>query len=1161
MMTIKLRQISGYKVRWRFFPIVLCLFFSLPQFIQAQCSSISGRVFTDFDEDGSFDGLPSETGIPNVKVYAYDDSNTAVDSSLTASDGTYTLAALPATANYRIEFVSLPDGYFPYAADATTAATTKGSTTVIVGASGCTADLGAYLKYDYCQDNPRLYTNCYVNGYYSTNGTLPVIVSWDYNESNSASPTTVIEEATNIQMAATNGIAYHRSNNSLLAAAFLKRHASFGVGGTGAIYRKDLTAGTTSTWFDFNSVIGANTAGVDPHPNSTDFDCDAATFPLVGKGSLGDIDISYDEDTLYAINLADRKLYKIDITDFPATPVIGDIHSVDIPVLTTSSGNHVEGISDPDPANNMRPFALKYHNDKVYIGVTYTGESNGSGGVGSTDDLYAYVYEYSPSDNSFTIVFSYALDYPRGCAVFGCDNTTPAGDGDAEWAPWTNTWQFRNTNFGIGGANEIIYPQPWLTDIEFTVDGQMMLALRDRWGDQTGFDQYDPTCTGTLWKGDVAGDLLMACASGGTWTIENNAACGPYGPTNGANTGYGPGNGEFFWGDGVLEVGDPYGPGVETHEETMLGGIVVVPGKGEIVGTAYDPLSYYEGGAIWFDYSTGTRTSDIVLYETRNETSPYSFAKGGALGDMEAGCSVAPIEIGNIVWFDEDADGVQDPDEVPLTNVTVNLYDGGGALIGSATTDANGRYYFGGENDINLSGANSLTPITNYQLRILLSDAQSNDGSVTELLAATPEGGSGNSQASNDNHDSDGILVMDVSGDYVSHSFTTGDNGENNHNYDFGFKTCPSLAIAASNSPTQCGGNDGEIMLTINYVADGTYTINYEDGLANPQSWTNVVLTNNSATISGLVEGTYNNLSITYNGCSSSEDVDVILSDPTIPTLAAVGTDPSLCHYTDGDILITLTDVIDGTYTIYYEDENAVLQSFTNVVVSGGQASISNLGAGTFNNLYITDNACTSIENVDIVLTEVCNYDYGDLPDISSDSTTNDYQTLIANGGPEHLIFPGIYLGASVDFELDGQASSNALGDGDDEDGILFPNSLLIVPGGIVNLPLSATNTTGNTAYLEMWIDWNGDGDFSDEGEMVADIDDGSSVFPNSLPINIPNDVLQNQNLGVRIRLSNEDDMTPYGLVNSGEVEDYLIQIDCDQQACLSISINIDRNE
>lgn len=56
--------------------------------------------------------------------------------------------------------------------------------------------------------------------------------------------------------------------------------------------------------------------------------------------------------------------------------------------------------------------------------------------------------------------------------------------------------------------------------------------------------------------------------------------------------------------------------------------------------------------------------------------------------------------IGDRVWSDADGDGVQDPDEVGLEGVTVNLYsdpDGDGVYdtpAGTTTTDANGNYIF-----------------------------------------------------------------------------------------------------------------------------------------------------------------------------------------------------------------------------------------------------------------------------------------------------------------------------------------------------------------------------------------------------------------------------------------------------------------------------------
>jgi len=95
----------------------------------------------------------------------------------------------------------------------------------------------------------------------------------------------------------------------------------------------------------------------------------------------------------------------------------------------------------------------------------------------------------------------------------------------------------------------------------------------------------------------------------------------------------------------------------------------------------------------------------------------------------------------------------------------------------------------------------------------------------------------------------------------------------------------------------------------------------------------------------------------------------------------------------------------------------------------------------------------------------------------------------------------------------------------------------------------------GNTAYFEAWIDWNGDGDFNDPSEMVMNFDDAFSLFPTSVRINVPMHAVRNTVVGFRLRISNEDDMTPYGNFNSGEIEDYLIAIDC-KQICLPVTVD-----
>jgi CSLREA domain-containing protein len=69
-------------------------------------------------------------------------------------------------------------------------------------------------------------------------------------------------------------------------------------------------------------------------------------------------------------------------------------------------------------------------------------------------------------------------------------------------------------------------------------------------------------------------------------------------------------------------------------------------------------------------------------------------ADGDGMGDA---CEpVVPPIIGNFVWLDGNANGVQDGGEPGLANITVNLYNSGGSLISSVVTDASGNYLFTG---------------------------------------------------------------------------------------------------------------------------------------------------------------------------------------------------------------------------------------------------------------------------------------------------------------------------------------------------------------------------------------------------------------------------------------------------------------------------------
>lgn len=203
-------------------------------------------------------------------------------------------------------------------------------------------------------------------------------------------------------------------------------------------------------------------------------------------------------------------------------------------------------------------------------------------------------------------------------------------------------------------------------------------------------------------------------------------------------------------------------------------------------------------------------------------------------------------------------------------------------------------------------------------------------------------------------------------------------------------------------------------------------------------------------------------------------------------------------------------------------------------------------------------NNCPAISMIVDIPTDQCR-DYGDLPDSNNGTGASNYQTETADNGPSHIIIPGLFLGNSVDLEDDGVQSIDAMGDGAEEDGVAITPNLNLAPSNTIRLPLGAVNTTGETAYIEAWIDWNGDGDFDDPGEMVADFNDASGSFPAEMIIPIPAGAQQNQDLGFRIRMSNMDNMTPLGPADSGEVEDYLLRISCSSEQCLTPTIEINR--
>ena len=112
--------------------------------------------------------------------------------------------------------------------------------------------------------------------------------------------------------------------------------------------------------------------------------------------------------------------------------------------------------------------------------------------------------------------------------------------------------------------------------------------------------------------------------------------------------------------------------------------------------------------------------------------------------------------------------------------VTLHDMDNGGTQVGSATTDANGNYKFGGVANTNMTSGSVLRG-RNYEIRI--NTAQ---GSLTGLgLTVRNSDGQTANNGLTDLRDSDASL----NGTTAVIAITTGRAGSNNHTLDFGFTT------------------------------------------------------------------------------------------------------------------------------------------------------------------------------------------------------------------------------------------------------------------------------------------------------------------------------------------------------------------------------------
>ncbi len=411
----------------------------------------------------------------------------------------------------------------------------------------------------------------------------------------------------------------------------------------------------------------------------------------------------------------------------------------------------------------LRPWGLAFNGGRGYLGVVADASISLS-----RDHLFAYVLSFDPKnvEAGFTEEVVFPLGYPRERAS-NADQNNPQPLRSAAWQPWVSDWEqtlipTQGEPKNIQGSLLCAYAQPILSEINFASDGSMVIGLMDRWAHQVGFNNY---CTNpgdrTLLIGYAAGDALKASLEeNGIFSLEeSNQDDGRFyrkddGPSYG---------GEFFY-------EDYYDTDLAHHGEIGTGGMNAFTGNDEVVATVRSPreirLPFFDFGGLFsqglhfYDANSGQRTREYLF------VGPDIIGKANGLGDIEFLKGITPPSVGNFVWCDANANGVQDATDFGIDGVTITLHDRENAsmVIEQQVTTNNGQYFF-----------DDLLPNHCYELRIDISHlkAMGFDGAVS------PQGVGDTIDDSNaDDQSIPGFAIA---------QFCTGNMGLNRDDIDFGF--------------------------------------------------------------------------------------------------------------------------------------------------------------------------------------------------------------------------------------------------------------------------------------------------------------------------------------------------------------------------------------
>ena len=747
-------------------------------------ADISGIVYQDLPVHMTEDGLKlntygakdtNEIGVSGITVTAYSSNNTVLSTVITDENGSWSFNT---TQNARIEFSNIPK----YLKESPSIGVNNTSVQFIKNGDE-NVTFGLYNPKDYSNTtNPTYVNNLQQNGThvggqlqslhfvdYAAKGLNNNYNTFDNHPGTGPRPTSTI---TVDLIGSVWGKAYQKTKKRLFVSSMLQRHVGY-ANDADSIYVIDYSNQSTGDnkvkHFSLeennpNIDLGSITrdlvkAPLNPYPltpNPLEPNTDENAYANVGKMSYGGIDIDYNSNTLWLINLHQKAIISHDIS-------LEDVKNGDTKQYLMSGQTNLPTCN----GGELRPWALKIHEGRGYIGaICDASEQN------NTKDLSAHVFSFDINnpENGFINELDFDLNYTRQFEG---------------WHPWQDTYvtpEQRKLSLDV-------FDQPILSDIEFDKDNNMYLAFIDRYATQLGNQNYTVQFHRLNEKAYSFGEILKVCNKRNTYQLEGTGECKKSNYTSINNN------------VSKLRVNEFFNDYSGSTLESSLGSLAILKGSQQLLNTSVSPHKEEDTNSSTFPKKYWN-TQGVHTFSTKDGSIQNWYAhamtwgnglngKANGLGDIELITATAPTEIGDRIWLDSNSNGIQDVNEVGIGGVTINLICNG-AIVSTAITNSTGNYIFSNDSSSNLNSTSShrynipelIENTDNCILSIPNIMGKNQQSSLNNRTLTSSNIGQGNNKTLNDSN----AIINGLNAIVTINDLDIPISGHNNHSFDIGFK-------------------------------------------------------------------------------------------------------------------------------------------------------------------------------------------------------------------------------------------------------------------------------------------------------------------------------------------------------------------------------------